>query len=602
MTVAIISKVAERFAGIEYDRTNGCCSDDDDRASQLRWARFVVFRESDMQLRRSRLHLETLSARLLMAADTVAHADASGEPEDYIVQSVGSIAFVIGTDVDDTISLVLGEEQHQLTINGSDHQFDPAVIDQIVISGMSSDNDQVTIVPTSDDARVEILDDELEIITEHYAVRVQQSESVTVNELGGPQDSLRIYDSAGDDTVFLDPSFTSYTNSHGETYVVRGAERTEAYADKGGTDQALFLDSVADDRFVGRHEFSYLEGDGFSNYARGFEEVDARHQAGGNDEARLFGSDADDRVTARPNLVVMEADIAGNTTTITASFFNTTRSFAGEGNDVATLIGQDLVSDRFVWTPESSYLYTTGIEDLGDSERPPIFTPSVASNVAVGFDTVHAVGSDDSDRAELMGSEEADQLVGLPEVVMLATPSATVNAQDFRIVRSFGLGGANEAYLEDSPDNDTFISNESFAYLEGTDYLNYVADFELQVHAKNGGGDDYANPQDYRGPDQDFLVFNDTEFFIFGPERRERIAGFDRARGDAIDAGWVILASIQNPFILGGSHDRTQNPTDEQTEELVAWSNTELPNYEIVESEVDGVTVLSVQETLGEAT
>ena len=307
-----------------------------------------------MQLKRTRLHLETLSARLLLAADTAANLEASGEPEDYIVQSVGSIAFVIGTDVDDNISLVLGEEQHQLTINGDDHQFDPAVIDQIVISGMSSDNDQVTIVPTSADARVEILDDELEILTEQYAVRVQQAESVTVNELGGTNDTLRIHDSAGDDTIFLDPSFASYTNSHGETYIVRGAEQTEAYAEKGGTDRAFFFDSEADDRFVGKHEFSYLVGDGFSNYARGFEEVEARHQVGGRDEARLFGSDADDRVTARPNFVVLEADIAGNTTKITASFFETTRSFAEEGNDVATLIGQDLVTDRFVWTPESS--------------------------------------------------------------------------------------------------------------------------------------------------------------------------------------------------------------------------------------------------------
>lgn len=464
----------------------------------------------------------------MMTADPLIESSASGEAEDYVVQQQGDILFVIGTDVADDIDLDMSGDVYLLTINGVEQSISPVAVDQIVIAGMA-ERDEVHITTGRTDERIEVFDDELEIISANYAVRVQQSEIVEVMDEGG-DDLVRYYDSAGNDQLVLDPEVSTFTNSKGERYQVTGAEVTQGYAINGGSDVAIFYDSAGNDRFVGKETFSYMVGEDFSNLARSFEQVVARKRAGGTDEARLYGSDSDDLLIANPEQVSLQS----NNTDLSAFFFDVTRSYAGEGNDRAELHGQGFVTDRFVWEPTSSYLYTTGVVDpaVALANLPADFEPLTVSNVAIGFDVVEGFGGDGSDRAELKGSAGDDNYIALPEIVQLSTPNAMVEATNFRIVRAFGRGGDDQAYLEDSKDNDTYISNEVFAYLEGRDYLNYVSEFKIQVIAKNGGFD-YANPRGYRGPDRDYLLFDGFQFLIYGPERRERIFGFDDGRGDA---------------------------------------------------------------------
>ena len=98
-------------------------------------------------------------------------------------------------------------------------------------------------------------------------------------------------------------------------------------------------------------------------------------------------------------------------------------SFAGIGNDTATISGENNTPDRFVWDPNSAKLTTTR-------------TDSTITTMFTGFELVEVTGGDEVDSAELRGSEAADELIALPDVVQLTTPDATVMAHDFRLVRS----------------------------------------------------------------------------------------------------------------------------------------------------------------------
>ena len=535
-------------------------------------------------LRKRSASFESLASRLLLTGNTDVEPGPAGENDPITVQ-ISSAVFVIGTAESDTISLDVSGDQYELTVNGSTQQLDPLTVDQVLISGLGS-SDQATITTASGADRIELNDDEMEIIGIGYTIRVQQIEAVNVVDSGG-DDRVRYYDSAGDDILLLDPAFSAFTNEQGETYTVSGVEVTEAYAEAGGEDQVFFNDSPDDDRFVGKEQFSYMVGNGFSNYARGFEMVAAYSRAGGADEARLHGSDSDDVLVARPN----DVQLTVGTTQISAITYPVTRSYGGGGNDQADVFGQDFVTDRFVWEPESPYLYTTGMQDpaADPNDLPANFTPARTSNVFVGFDRIDARGSDDTDRAELMGSSEADTLVGLPQIVHLETPGATVEAEDFRIVRSFGRGGDDKAYLEDSAERDTYVSKRAFVYLEGPDYLNFLADFDEVIVASMNGGPDHALASEYSGPNRDALVFDGPQFLLLLLERNERVTGFATARGDADGADWMATERPSTVlFTIDGNHVLTSidSRTPEQRAEIDSLAQGDLLEYAILDDDI----------------
>ena len=168
----------------------------------------------------------------------------------------------------------------------------------------------------------------------------------------------------------------------------------------------------------------------------------------------------------------------------------------------------------------------------------------------------------------------------------MTTPNADVEAWDFRIVRSLGRGGTDRAQLQDSVANETYISNSRFAYLEGPDYLNYVEGFSIDVFATSGGND-FANAQEYTGPNQDYLIFDGNQFLIWGPNREERIHDFNDARGDGVGpAGFQLLDQITHAFTLGGSHDQTDLPDEDTANDIVERSEELITLYEIVDGEI----------------
>ena len=541
---------------------------------------------------------ERLSDRLLLSVNN-SMVGPSGEGENHVVHQADNVVFVFGDNVEnDSILLTMGTTQHQLRINDEEFEFDASVVDEIVLSGLGGD-DELTLIGSQLDDQVELSGTDVKMLSTDYVVRAKNMETTRVFGASG-EDHVMIHDTAGDDELYMHSNFSAFVNDRGDIFKVSGMERVEAFSRRGGHDEVKFFDSAEDDRFVSRsgtmvrdsndvenphYGSAYMVGESFWNYANGFARVDAYHRTGGVDEARVYGTQEDDHVTATPDLVTVSAGVTstGSSFTVTGIHgFRTTRTYGEGGNDLAELHGQQHYEDRFVSEPASAYMYSTGNSHRDVASGFELnFPPIVASNIVVGFEHIKANGGDDTDRAELRGTSDDDQFVGLPDIAQLTAGGTTVAALNFRVVRAIGNGGEDEAFLQGSDANETYISNTRFAYLEGGDYLNYVSnDFNVIVDGR-GGGFDYANPQEYAGPNRDYVLFDGPQFLIYGPERRERIHGFDEGRGDAERAGWQVMRPIEHPFTLGGSHDQNDAPNETQFEEIQAWAGADLPNYEL---------------------
>lgn len=533
------------------------------------------------------LNIEKLDQRVVLSANPAA-VDHS---ETAVIQQQGNVVFVFGTERDDFVRVVMGTDEHFVSINGDRQTFAASVVDEVVVAGMDG-CEEVAVFGSELDDTVEVLANEVELRSDNYTVRVRQSETVRV--FGGQgSNTARIVDSAGDDELYLHPTNANFVNSNGDVFILQEMERVEAFAQNGGRDFVRFFDSMADDSFVAKPRFAYMIGDGFWNYAKGFERVDAVSRSGGRDSARLYDSVGDDVLVARPDEVVLDT---GRVVMSTRDYFTTRAIADAGGNDLATFHGQTWVKDLFVWEENSSYMYSTGEFDSSLPPNVDAADPTTSSNLAVGFDHVEAFGGGPQDRAELRGSAGNDRVIALPEVVQMTTPSADVEVWDFRIVRSHGRGGSDRAQLQDSDGNDTYISNSRFAYLEGSDFLNYVSGFAIDVFALNEG-EDHAHAQDYTGPNRDYLIFDGDQFLIWGPNREERIHGFTTARGDgAGPAGFQLLGQINHAFTIGGAHDQTDIPSEAVSEAIVERAREDFVLYEANKESFDIVQVVDPQD------
>lgn len=522
-------------------------------------------------IHRRRLAVEKLDQRVVLAANSGVLAEGA------MIQQQGTTVFVSGSAGNDFARIEMNADEYFVSINGDRQTFSPDDVDEVVLIGLDG-CDEVAVIGGDLDDTIEVLADEVELKSEDYVVRVRQAEIVRIMG-GGGTNTARISDSSGDDQLYMHRNSSTFVNGDGDIFVVSDTQRVEAFAQNGGRDTVNFYDTVADDSFVAKTNFAYMIGDGFWNYAKGFERIDAISRNGGRDQARLFDSSGDDLLVARPHEVVFEA---GRAVMSTRGYFTTRTIAESGGSDTAMLHGQDSVEDRFVWQDNSSYMFSTGVVDPGATLAAPI----TSSNLAIGFDHIEAFGGGPNDRAELRGSAGDDEVIGLPEVVHMQTPTADVEAWDFRIVRSLGRGGNDRAQLQDSEFNDTYVSNSRFAYLEGRDYLNYVSGFSIDVFALNAG-EDHAHAQDYIGPGRDYLIFDGDQFLIWGPNREERIHGFTSARGDGEGpAGFQLLSQINHAFTIGGAHDQTDVPEEEVASAIVERANEEFVLFQIVDGEL----------------
>jgi len=449
-----------------------------------------------MKLSRSKRNLsgfESLDERLLMTVALFVEAS--------VEQTDNSVSVIAGSTVQNNkIDLVLGTDEHVLTFNDEEYRFNADEVDEFFInSDLYPDpwkfrrTDQVNVTATELDDQITWDGETLTIRSAKYSVQVTSTDTVRV--AGGQGfDVAKIYDTDGNDELYMHSHFTALKTSENKVFKVSGAERVHAFAKNGGYDRVSFYDTAGDDRFVGKQNFAYMNGDGFSNYANGFDRYDAHHRQGGHDEAILYDSDGDDTLKASPDQVVFNV---GDTVLVTHNY-RVTRAIASEGDDKAFLEGEHQIRDVFVWEPESAFLFTTGEpipRRTGDNRE--LLPRDPVSNFAVGFDLVRATGSDTVDRADLRGSDKDDTLQGASSWTTLTTPLSKGQTKDFAIVRAFGRGGNDSARLRNNSGWDAeYVDKGDFAYLKGhqpggvtasipisffpgPSYLIYVREFEV---------------------------------------------------------------------------------------------------------------------------
>ena len=421
------------------------------------------------------LHIEELAERCVLSAMPITpniDVPAAGEGESASVTQDGQVVTVIGSDNDDSIQIELSDSVHKLLVNGDMTEYDVSTVNEFVVRG-DGGRDAVTILGSDKDESVQVDNAELTLNSDSHTVKVSLVEVVTVNA-GAGTSRAAIFDSEGDDALSVRPNSASFNDANGNRFVVNDFDRITSFATKGGTDQANFHGSTETDTFIGKAAFSYMVGNDFWNYARGYERVDVFQESLGNDTAWLFGSPANDTVAASPDEVILTLD-GGNV--LASHGFSNTQVHTGAGDDSGILQGRENAADRLTWNPDSAEMTTSS-------------TGQTITNTFRGLEKLEATGGESTDSAELFGSNAADELIALPDVVQLTTPDATVMAHNFAFVSSHGGDGVDFAHLEDSRFNDQYVGKPGYAYISGPGYLNLTTGFdEIDVAATNGGYD-----------------------------------------------------------------------------------------------------------------
>jgi len=518
--------------------------------------------------RRRKMNFESLNDRIVLSANAIANVvGASGDGDVATVTQDGSEVSIIGSDNADTIDVQLGASMYQVTVNGDTTEYNVDAVDQIVIEG-DGGADLLTIVGSDLDDRAELKDGTFTVTNSSVTVSVTEVEDVSATAGAGANRAF-LFDTAGDDVLTLRPDEATLVDGSGNSYKVEGFDRVIAVSENGGSDQANFYDTTGDDVFVAKESFSYLVGTGFWNYARGFEKVDAFSEQGGSDQAWLFDSSGDDTLTAADGDVTLTH---ADGTVFASHNFSLTKGVASDGSDTATMTGQENIAERFVWSPETAQLSTSGSDSM--------------TYIAEGFDTMSVTGGDVSDRADLRGSESDDAVIMLPEATQLTTPDADIVAIGFGTVVARGNGGNDFAHMEDSRFNDNIVTKARYAYLQGSNFLNLATGFEVLDIASINGGYDRAVSYDY-ADDIDFLVWDGPQYWIFGQNRNERIFQPSHGRGFGIDsAGWETLRENEIPFRLSGSHSQVKDLSAAQLAEIATRNETPVANYVLVDGQL----------------
>ena len=433
----------------------------------------------------------------------------------------GHIVDVYGTAGDDVIEVVAGTT-HSITIDGQTREFDGATITRVNVHA-GEGHDSVTLRGSGQADNVHLRSASVDMIGGGYEIHLQNADSVWVFAGEGLDQTARIFDTPDDEVLTARPESVRLTGPDRMVYV-SGFDEVRAYATAGGDDRAYFHDGPANDRFVGRENYSLMRSDdsGFYNYARGFDAVRAYATAGGIDHAKLYDGPADDLFVGRHNYGFLRGD--NSTFYNYAKGFDRVYAYATAGGGDRAKLYDGSTDDRFVGRHRHSYLRGNNFEFY---------------NYARSFERVFAyatAGGDD--RAYLYDNITNDVFVGRPEYSLLRGENFEFYnyANGFDQVRAFSTAGGNDtARLYDAETNDQFIADENYGLLHGDGFYNYIRGFN-QVHAEStGGGTDLVIL--YDSPDRDLFYGRANYGFLQGSEFHNRATGFDSIRAISIDGG-----------------------------------------------------------------
>jgi spore coat protein CotH len=180
----------------------------------------------------------------------------------------------------------------------------------------------------------------------HYATGFDEAFADVTTGGGAGADLAFIYDASTDDLFTAGPTQATMDYDHftspGVNVTVTGFDEAYAYAESGGTDEAVLNGSSGADKFYGLATYAYFRAtnDTFYNYARGFDTVLA-NAIGTGDLAYLYGSDGNDTLNANSTTATFTLNPTATPSVVnTANAFDQVYSYAsGGGADTAYLDG-----------------------------------------------------------------------------------------------------------------------------------------------------------------------------------------------------------------------------------------------------------------------
>ncbi len=171
----------------------------------------------------------------------------------------------------------------------------------------------------------------------------EDSELSSVSFDGGDGvDVVILRDSAGDDTLTVEPGLASFSNvAAGFSVAMAGFEELHAYAKAGGNDTAVLKDSPGNDKFKGDPTVAKMYKRGlFFHRVKFFDTVHGLSDAGGNDTARLWDSPGDDTLLSQRDETRLYRD--GEFDITVGGFHDVSVQATNGGFDTADLIDSPL--------------------------------------------------------------------------------------------------------------------------------------------------------------------------------------------------------------------------------------------------------------------
>ncbi|MGB6043758.1 MAG: GEVED domain-containing protein, partial [Pirellulales bacterium] len=458
--------------------------------------------------------LPTGTRRLTDGAE--ANFDFSGQIE-FNQNAGGEFDIVItGTPDSDAFEFVAGEQHHLVSLNGEQLHLASDAVSSIDFRGAGGE-DSALLTGSSGDDMVRLYPHRAVLTAADFEVNLREMGSIEVLA-GEGVDRASMYDSIGNDQFYGRPEFSRLVGDGFENKAT-GFDSVFVYASAGGdSDFAYLYDDFSSDRLIARPGLARLFGDSFFNEVRFFDRVYAYATAGGEpDYAYLYDSIGDDVLIARPEHTRMTGD----------GFFNDARDFdrvyayatAGGEADMAYMY-DSIGNDKFFGKPEFSRLQGDGF-----------------FNDAWSFDSVYAYATagGTADYAYLYDSPGADDFIGRPEYAQLSGDEFFNKVHSFdRVYAHATAGGEDHAYQYDSTGNDRYIGRPGSALMYGDDFFNDARHFErVNAYASAGGSDDRATMTKIESADS--LFGRDNFGMLTGPDRYERIFHFDSLRAYAKD-------------------------------------------------------------------
>ncbi|MEM7477797.1 MAG: hypothetical protein AAF483_22650 [Planctomycetota bacterium] len=254
--------------------------------------------------------LESLSKRELMASD---------------LTIVDETLVVSGTAAPDNISFVVGDDVHQITINGEITEVNATEVQNVRFFGSSDDSISLSGSENTDD-RFGTWNNRAELQSDGLRIQALGFGTVASESTGG-NDRAYVFGSGGDDELTGSPDSLAINrpqsgasvDGYSRVYIFGGA----------GEDSSRLEDSPGNDRFISKGDRDVMEGP--DSYVRmdGFENVEISATNGGADRAYQRGTDGDDLLILTENIMKLSSDYRS----VTIDGFERTYAYAGEGED-----------------------------------------------------------------------------------------------------------------------------------------------------------------------------------------------------------------------------------------------------------------------------